>query len=125
MEISTQINKERNVRSHKVDGLINVNELKEMLAAFYKSPEYDPDMNVLWDLWDADFSSVTSEEVKSLTRMVEKHWGQGRKSKAALIVSGDLDYGLSRMYEILLSGSSPNNVMVFRNYDEAEKWLIG
>lgn len=123
VEIKTQISKDRNIRKHKVDGSINASKLKEMLAAFYKSPDYDPDMNVLWDLTNADFSSVTSEEVASLAGMIEKYWGQGKKSKAALIVKGDLGYGLSRMYEILLTGSSPNNVCVFRDYDEAEGWL--
>ena len=123
MEIDTQISRGKNLRKHKVDGLINVNALKEMLASFYKSPEYDPDMNVLWDLRDADFSSVTSEDVASLAGMIAQHWGQGEKAKAALIVSKDLDFGLSRMYELLLTGSSPNKVMVMRNYGEAEKWL--
>ncbi len=97
MEISTLIDKERNVRSHKVKGLISVRDLKEKLLAFYMSPDYDPDMNALWDLREADFSSVTSAEVESLMEMVKEHWGQGGKSKAALIVSKDLDYGLSRM----------------------------
>jgi len=125
MEISIQINKERNLRSHKVKGLISVRELKENLLGIYKSPEYYPDMNALWDLRDADFSSVTTAEVRSLIEMVKEYWGQGGKNKAALIVSRDLDYGLSRMYEILMSGSSSGNIMVFRKYDEAEKWLEG
>ena len=125
MEISTQINKERNLRSHKVKGLIIVRELNEMLVGLYKSTEYDPDMNALWDLRDADFSSVTTAEVRSLIEMVKEHWGQGGKSKAALIVTRDFDYGLSRMYEILMSGSTSDNIMVFRKYDEAEKWLEG
>jgi hypothetical protein len=123
MEISTQIDKARNHRSHKVNGSISVDEIKKMLATFYQSSEYDPDMDVLWDLRDADFSSVRSEDVASLTGMVEKFWGQGGKAKAALIVSGDLDFGLSRMYEMLLTGSSPEKVMVFRDYDEAKNWL--
>jgi hypothetical protein len=123
MEIATQINEERNIRFHKIDGPINVDILKDTLASFYKSPDYDPDMNILWDLKDADFSSVTFEDVESLAGMIEKYWGKGEKSKAALIVSKDLGFGLSRMYELLLTGSSPNRVMVFRQYDEAEEWL--
>jgi hypothetical protein len=123
MEITTQINEKRNIRFHKIDGLINIGELKDMLASFYKSPDYDPDMNVLWDLREADFSSITSEDVASFAGMIEKYWGQGKKSKAALIVSRDLDFGLSRMYELLLTASSPNRVIVFRNYDDAEEWL--
>ena len=123
MEISTQFNEELNLRIHKVEGPIDVDQLKEMLSALYKSPEYDPNMNALWDLRAADFTSVTTEQVASMTGMVEKYWAKEGQSKASLIVSRDLDFGLSRMYEMLLSGSSPDKVMVFRDYDEAEKWL--
>ena len=123
MEISTQFNAEENQRIHKVEGTIDVDQIKEMLSALYNSPDYDPNMNALWDLRAADFTSVTTEQITSLTGMVEKYWGKGGQGKAALIVSRDLDYGLSRMYEMLLSGSSPDKVMVFRDYDEAENWL--
>jgi len=37
----------------------------------------------------------------------------------------DLDYGLSRMYEILMSGVISSSITVFREYDEAKKWLEG
>ena len=123
MEMSTQFNEEENLRIHKVEGPIDVDQLKEMLSALYESPGYDPDMNALWDLRTADFTSVKNEQIASLTGMVEKYWAKEGQGKAALIVTRDLDFGLSRMYEMLLSGSSPDKVMVFRDYDEAEKWL--
>lgn len=122
MEISTQIDRRRNVRIHRVTGLISVHELEKKLAEFYKSPEYVPSMNALWDLKDADFSSVTPSEVHSLVGLVKNFWRQSGKRKAALIVTKNSDYGLSRMYEILLSEVT-DNVMVFKDYDKAEKWL--
>jgi hypothetical protein len=125
MEISTQIDKERNLRSHKVKGLISVPEMKEVLTGLYRSPEYDPAMNSVWDLRDADFSSVTSAEVRSLVEMIRGHWGTGEKSRAALVVAKELGYGLSRMYEILMTGRTSGTIMVFRDYNEAEKWLEG
>jgi hypothetical protein len=36
-----------------------------------------------------------------------------------------VDFGLSRMYEMQMSDGSSNNVMVFKEYKEAEKWLEG
>ena len=123
MEISTRFNEEENLRIHKVEGTIDVDQIKEMLSALYNSPDYVPNMNALWDLRAADFTAVTTEQITSLTAIVEKYWGKGGQGKAALIVSRDLDFGLSRMYEMLLSGSSPDKVMVFRDYHEAENWL--
>ena len=39
------------------------------------------------------------------------------------VVTKELDYGLSRMYEIMINGVSQSNAMVFRDYDEAMDWL--
>jgi hypothetical protein len=55
--------------------------------------------------------------------LVKDHWGLSGKSKAALIVSGDQDFGMSRMYEILMDQVTENKVMVFRDLKEAYKWI--
>jgi hypothetical protein len=81
MIIHTQLDKERNVRIHKVQGLIDVGGLKEMLTGFYNSHEYDPDMNAIWDLKEAETTAVTTEDVTSLAEMVKKILGSGRKEQ--------------------------------------------
>ena len=101
MEISTEINKKKNIRCHIVRGVIDVRELTEYLKEIYNFSDFDSGMSVLWDLQEADFSSVSKEDVRSLMEYVGKQWGKGGKSKAALVVSHDLDYGLSRMYQIM------------------------
>ena len=123
MEISTQIDRKRNVRIHRLIGPTSVPELEKISAGFYKSPDYDLGMNALWDLKDADFSSVTSSDIDSIVGLAKKLWGQGGKRKVALVVTKELDYGLSRMYEILMSEVTSDNIMVFKDYDKAEKWL--
>ncbi len=123
MEVEAQLNKENNIRYHKITGLINVNELMNKLGVFYKSSDYDPDMNSLWDLRFADFSAVKPDAVRALVDLVKQYWGKEKQSKSALVVQSDFEYGLSRMYEILMTLSNSGNVTVFRNYNEAEKWL--
>ena len=124
MEIIIQIDKKKNLRSHTVTGLINVTELMNKLGEFYKSSEFDPNMNALWDMRDADFTAVKMVEVHTFVDMVKKYWGQpSQNNKAALIVTRDFDYGMSRMYEIQLSLGTSGNIMVFKDYDKAEKWL--
>jgi hypothetical protein len=123
MHISTHIDTEKQIRTHNVHGMLNVNELTRQLREIYSSPEYDPDMNVIWDLRKADFSAIEASEVTSFMEFVSKHWGQGGKSKGALVVSRDLDYGMSRMYEMLMEGATTSTITVFKNIDEAKKWL--
>jgi hypothetical protein len=54
---------------------------------------------------------------------VAVHWATAGKSKAALVVSGDFEFGLSRMYEIFLESKTSNDVMVFRDIQKAMAWV--
>ena len=78
---------------------------------------------MVWDLGEADFSAVSSSDVRAVKELVGKYWGVGGQSKAALVVSRELDFGLTRMYEILMSGATTSKVMVFKNLKEAYEWL--
>ena len=123
MRIVTRIDRKANLRTHTVRGIIDVPELRKTLAAFYRSSGYEPGMNSLWDLRDADFSSVMPAEVQSVMDTVRGNWGKGERGRAALLVTRDLDYGLSRMYELLMDGRTSGEIMVFRKKEEAAAWL--
>ena len=64
MKIITNIDSQNRVRSHKVHGMLKIDELKDQLKQIYTSPEYDSDMNVIWDLREANFSQIKTSEVK-------------------------------------------------------------
>ena len=123
MEISTEINKKKNIRSHIVIGAVHISELTEYLKVIYNTPDLDTEMNVFWDLRKADFSSISSEEVRSFMGFVSKQWGTGGKSKAALVVSSDFEFGMSRMYQIMMDGATSSDIAIFRNVDEANEWI--
>lgn len=123
MDISTKIDDERNLRLHSIEGCINLGQLKEILAEFYKSPNYDPEMNVLWDLRKADMSKVLSLEVSAFAEMVKQYRGEPNNKAALLVANRNLDFGLTRMFEIFMEGTLHDNIKVFKDYNEAEKWL--
>lgn len=123
MEISTSIDREKNLRLHVVTGRIDVPEMIRMLAELYQTPDYKPDMKVLWDMGQADFSDVTTEHIQSLMEMVKNNWGKEQGGKAALVATKDLDFGLTRMYELALGAETSRNIVVFKNLADAEKWL--
>ena len=121
--ITTQIDRERNLRIHCVTGALTFDELVNTLKEIYSAPDFDPDMNSLWDLREADVSTFETPDIQNLKNFVGKHWGTKGKSKSAIVVSRDLDFGLSRMYEFYLQAKSSSEVQVFREYDEALKWI--
>jgi len=123
MDISTEIDKQKNIRWHVVTGRIDVREVAEYLKRIYASSDSNSEMSVFWDLQTADFSAVTSEDIRSLMAYVGKIWGKGGKSKAALVVSNDLDFGLSRMYQIMMEGATSSAIEVFKDIDAAKEWI--
>jgi hypothetical protein len=79
----------------------------------------------MWDLRDADLTAFSTDDIKSVSGLVKQNWGTSSSSRAALVVSRDVDFGLARMYEQLLDNGSTGDVTVFRDYDEAIAWLTG
>ncbi len=123
MEISTEINKEKNIRQHTIKGRIDVSKLIDFLKGIHTAPDFDLEMKVLCDLREADFASVASSDFKLISDNVGSKWGKDGKNKAALVATRDLDYGLSRMYQIMLGGVTPSSVTVFKDMDKAKAWI--
>ena len=123
MEISTEINKKKNIRWHIVRDIIDISEPTECLKEIYNSPDSDPEMNVFWDLQKTDLANISTEDVRSFMEYVVKQWGTGRKSKAALVVSRDLEYGISRIFQMMVEGTTSRESAVFIDINEAQEWI--
>jgi hypothetical protein len=122
MAIKTHIEPDTGLRRHKVQGKFMLVDIRQTLEAIYSRPDFRPDANVLWDLREAT-PDLSAEDVRQLADFVAKNWGPEGKSKAAFVVSSDYQFGMSRMYEMLLKSQSRNALMVFRDIDDAERWL--
>ena len=122
MQISTAI--KHKTRWHTVTGTIDVDKLIKHLQALYISPDFDSDMNALWDIREANSSLVTKEDVTVLIDFVATQWGREAKNKMALVATRDMEYGMSRMYQIMLEGKTTSKVAIFKDIQEAENWIV-
>jgi hypothetical protein len=123
MKITTTIDQEFKIRIQSVSGQVDIGGLKSYIDKIFKNRELFPDMKAIWDLRDADLSKMVSEDVQKLRDVVVGKWGMDERRRAALIVSRDIEFGLSRMLEMLLGEKISGKVMIFRDYDEAMKWI--
>jgi uncharacterized protein (DUF2164 family) len=123
MEITTIINKEENLRIHKIKGELTLEILLRELGNIYSNQEFREDMNSLWDIREAEVNSFSAEHVEKVKDLVTNHWGTSGKSKSALVVSKDIAFGLSRMYEVFIEQDTKSRVMVFRDYEKAKAWV--
>ena len=123
MRIETTFDRERAVRIHHMSGVVNLPEFQEGLRALYASPNFDPDLNALWDVRQADFSKVAPDDVRALMQVVASNWGKDGKCRAAIVVGGMAEYGLCRMYESQFGPAAPCKIKIFLDIELAWKWF--
>jgi len=123
MEIVTQFDKKAKIRIHRVKGIVKLQSLLQTLKGIYSASDFQADLNSLWDMREADISSFVTADVEQVRDLVGKFWGTGGESRSALVVTGNFEFGLSRMYELLLQSKTTSEVQVFRDLDKAKAWL--
>ena len=97
----------------KEDALLH----RERLLA---DPEFDPAYSQLSDFTQVTKFDLTAEDVRQMAREIVF----APNARRALIVSGDLAFGLGRMYTMLQEGARENNIRVFRDLNEALEWVL-
>ena len=124
MKIKTEINQKKNVRVHIVSGQFDLEILFKSLMDLYSKMPLQSDMNVLWDLRGVEgIASLAAEQLHKIVNLVSKKWGTSGKSKAALVVAKQVDFGLARVYEQELESRSPSKVRVFKDIKKAIQWI--
>ena len=124
MKIRTEINQQKNVRIHIVSGKFDVNILYRTLDEMYGKFKFSSDMNVLWDLRSTeDIASVSLSELDKIISLVGQTWGTKGRSKAALVVSKRIDFGLARLYEQSVESQSKSKIKVDTDIKKAIKWI--
>lgn len=121
MEISIDI--KGNIRRHILKGPVDINALMGYLKQVYNTDSFDMNMDAFWDMRDADFSSVTTEEINHIMLFVSSYWGSSVNNRVALISPDGLGFGFSRMFGQLMETRYPGNINVFRDIDKAEEWI--
>ena len=124
MDVITEIDYQSQIRKHRVIGPVAYADLKSYLLKLYDAPDFDDSLHSLWDFSLAEgIDNLTTEEVRALVLLVASKWNTSSRVRSALVVTRELEYGLARMYEIQLSAMSDIEIRVFKELDEAKKWV--
>ncbi len=80
--------------------------------------------NLLWDFTDADLFGITQKEMEQIITFAKSNAALDENGKTAFVVSQDLSFGLSRMYETQTEiWGHPIPQRDFRDMDKAISWL--
>ena len=124
MIVNTVVDKTTSVMIHTVTGEITFEEAKSSYEKVLTHPDFHEHIYTIWDIRDADASKFESQDVIRLARFFETQIKNRAKYKVAVIVSRDLEYGLSRMYQVA-AADLPAKIGIFINLEDAIKWVTG
>jgi len=122
MKVNTVVDKKNAIMIHTVTGEMSFDETKSAYEAISLHPEFREDMNSIWDIRDADASKLDRQDVMRIARYIETQLKDRSKFKAAVIVFRDLEYDLSRIYQVA-SADLPAKIEIFNNLEDAIKWI--
>lgn len=124
MTVLTTIDAAAGIVTHKVTGDLLFEDVRQAYAIRTGHPEFRPEMGILWDLSEANASRMTSSDIRRIAGLNKARLKKnGVRYKAAFIAPRDIEYGLSRMYEMFADASLVEN-RVFRTHEEARRWLV-
>ena len=121
MGIEFRIDSEEGIFYMVVDGDLDVDDFITGLTEIMTYEDFEKGMGAIFDLmastWESD-----PEDLRRISRFLIENSERIGPSRCALVVGSDRAYGMSRMFEVF-SGETSVNVRVFRDLDEAKRWL--
>lgn len=124
MIVNTVVDKKAAVMIHTVAGEMTFEEIKSSYEAILSHTDFQEDLNPIWDMRNADASKFDRQDVIRLARYFETQLKNRAEFKVAVIVSRDLEYDLSRMYQVA-AADLPAKIGIFINLEDAKKWVSG
>ena len=84
-----------------------------------------PTLNFLWDFSNASMDGISSTFIKRISKSLRNLEHQKKNHKIAVIAQKDLEYGITRMLQLMTDESDlPFKIRVFRHVGEACQWLF-
>jgi len=104
-------------------GRVTGHDLVEYYRHLRAHPDFRSNLNEIFDAAQVDTVDVTAEDVRALSSITEEFTKRGVPVRVAIVAPGDLEFGMSRMYE-MLQVQSINVLKVFRDRKTAEDWIL-
>jgi hypothetical protein len=120
-KISFNVDADKRLRIATFEGIVTEPILFSSYQDLLSDPAYDPTLNDLADMRAVERMEVRRPAVLQLVAMFSSPDAIAA-TKLAIVAPSSHVFGMARMYEIL-SSDTPEQIVVFRDYDEAERWL--
>jgi hypothetical protein len=106
-------------------GKATVEDFKQITQELISHAQFVGGINFLHDYRDIYSGHLTIEEVMIIASMVASHREVLGNGRWALLVNDDLNFGMGRMWEALVSEDLDIDISVYRDESEALAWIKG
>lgn len=121
MPITYDIDRSQNLTIFTLLGEVSV---QDFFATLNRYGNAGPTLFELYDARSLEGRRLSAEEMDMLTDYLFRFSNvRPGGSKTAIVASGDLDFGLSRMLSTLTEGKTVYTIQAFRDMDDAKNWL--
>lgn len=121
-DMDLRIDNHKNIAYIKLSGLLRQHDILTAFDVAVSDKNYTPGMGRLWDFRDADLSALNAGVISAMAQYSLQFPPGINDVKVAFVTSRDLEYGLGRMFEMMSKANTP--IRVFRQMNEAERWMI-
>ena len=105
-----------------VTGELTFDDFVRSFQEIVTHPEFRPGMDVLWDFHGASMARMDQAMLRRIASHLREREHLRRGARVAVVVTGDADYGIIRMYEAI-ADTPAETFRIFRTLAEAERWL--
>jgi len=114
------IDKERRLVLSSGDGVLTKEDIWGHMDRLSNDPDFNPEFSQVMDFRQITALEVEPEDVRQLA---QRNIFSPR-SRRAILVKDDLQFGLARMFEIHRELKGETGIRVFRTFDEAMDWIL-
>lgn len=108
----------------RTSGVADLDGFRRYLAELIEDPRWRPGTPTLVDHRELALEALSSHEVATLSRAIGSLADRLGGGRNATVVSGTLDFGLARMWEIQTDDQVASSLRVFLDPDEALAWVL-
>ena len=102
--------------------LVDLQEVLKVSRALVNHPEFVPGMDTVWNLLEADYRHLRSEDIEGTRRLPRVSRDERGDARVILVVRDDLGHGLARMF-FSLGGQNHLEYQVTRSLPDAYRLL--
>ena len=106
----------------EMHGVLQITEIADMVDELIAHPDHIQSMDEIWDFRRACFSEISLDDLDWLAKFVGERLPHLAKN-VVYITKGDLEFGMTRMWEAYSEKDAPQNRLVVKNIDKALDWL--